>query len=64
MTCLETYMTAADAADAARDLAIQQCNGNLLCEKAAIQTHYAAIVAAYEAYLDCVANQEGEPGGN
>lgn len=64
MSCLDTYMQAADAADAARDLAILNCNGNVMCEKAAIQTHYAAIVAAYEAYLECVTNHQGGPSGD
>lgn len=64
MSCLQEYIDACDAADNARDIAIENCNGNTNCERAAIQSHYAAIVAAYEAYLLCVANSQGGPSGD
>lgn len=61
---MDQYLETLADADAKLASDIAACNGDLKCERVAVHTHYKSIVAAYGAYLDCVANTDGEPGGN
>lgn len=62
--CMDQYLATVADADAKLASDIAACNGDLECERIAVDAHYQSIVAAYEAYINCAANQEGEPGGN
>lgn len=53
--CLDAYNAATANAAAQLSAALAACNGDFECERV-------AIVAAYTAYVNCSANQEGEPG--
>jgi hypothetical protein len=60
--CLDAYNAATANAAAQLSAALAACNGDFECERVAVDAHYQAIVAAYTAYVNCSANQEGEPG--
>lgn len=52
--CLDTYIAAVAAADAALHAKIASCNGNRECEQIAVDEHLLAIKAARNAYFACV----------